>query len=55
MLLAPMRSRDLFKRFHYFPKRGYRVLSVPYFLWEPLVTFQRQAPFMKHLLRGFRF
>ena len=54
-LLAPMRSRDLFKKFHYLPHRGYRVLSVPFYLWEPLVTYQRHPNFIRHLFRGVKF
>jgi hypothetical protein len=52
MLLAPMRSRDLFKKHYYLPKKGYKVISVPYFLWNPLITYQRQTAFLKHMLRG---
>jgi len=39
LLQAPMRTRDLFKRHYYLPRRGYTVISVPFFLWDPLVTF----------------
>lgn len=55
LLQAPMRTRDLFKRYYYLPRRGYTVISVPYFLWDPIVTFQKQVPYLKHLLRGIHF
>ena len=38
VVAQPYRARDVFKRLHYLPNRVYQLVSVPYFLWEPLIS-----------------
>lgn len=47
-----MMTQSLFKSHCLLSRKGYKVVSVPFYLWEPLFVFQKHHGYIKYMFRN---